>query len=164
MPSSQPSIEPKPHPSLAVLEEVAKQALDGTLQGNALLAAARLLCQDRWHTEKMALAQAKLDLQEQKEARIQKNNRQQIRLKRAQFALKIKEYKLKKKAQVHKSTNSWEDEEPISVSLAAVKPSEEMIRLKNELGIQTGGVVLDTRQGTNQIHLKDAFPPNASGP
>jgi hypothetical protein len=164
MPSTKSSAEPKPHPSFAVLEELAKQALDGTLKGNALLAAARLLCQDRWHTEKMALVEAKLALQEQKEARIVKQNRQQIRLKRTQFALKIKEYKLKKKAQVHKSADSREQEEPVTVSFAAVKPSEEMIRLKHELGIQTGGVVLDTRQGLNQTHTKDAFPPNASGP
>jgi hypothetical protein len=157
MPSTLSTQAPLPHPSFEVLEKLAGLAIDGTLQGANLLAAARLLCQDRWHQEKMALAQAKLDLQTQKEARLAKQNRQERRLKKLALELKTKEYKLKKQVAKKQSQPSWADEPLPTVTFSAVAPSERMVQLTNELGIASGGVVYDSRQRS-----APAGPPSSS--
>gem|GEM_PF-5749684 len=86
---------PLPHLAEQVLAALAAQILNGTLQGTVLMAAARLVCQDKWHADKMVLAHQKLVVQKAKEKAVASQRRKETALKLR--ALKLKKMELKRK-------------------------------------------------------------------
>jgi hypothetical protein len=155
LPTSKNPYFQEEHYSVDVLALVAELALESTALTPTLLAAARLLAQDRWHQEKMALAEQKRQDSLAKEALADKRRVQTLRLKAKGLRLRKKEMKARIKAQQKAAqlrsarlAAKIEAEKPLplpKVNIASVPVSAHHQALREKFGMAAGGVERDSR-------------------